>query len=228
MLLMWIILKPPRRALIPLGIGLGLAQYSKSPTVTSMKHWLPLLFALPTAQTLAAPPAFDCSKVENASIEQQICESESLSALDRKMAEVYKAAQQKAVNEHPPVLKSEQRGWPKGRNDCWKSDDHPACIADSYRLRIAELQARYQLIKSTGPVFYSCDNNPAKEVIATFFPTEPPTASVEYGDSTSLMYLQSAASGARYQGQNESFWEHHGEALVVWGYEAPEMKCKAR
>ncbi len=108
--------------------------------------------------------------------------------------------QQKAGNEHPPLLKAEQRGWIKGRNDCWESDDQPACIADSYRLRIAELQARYRLIEATGPVFYQCDGNPAKEVAASFFRTEPPTAIVEYGDRSSLMYQQPSDSGARYQG----------------------------
>lgn len=191
-----------------------------------MKYRLPLLLALP--QSLAAVPAFDCGQVEAGSIEAQICQSEALSALDRNMAKVYKAAQQKASNEHPPVLKAEQRGWIKGRNDCWKSDDQPTCVADSYRLRIAELQARYRLIEATGPVFYQCDGNPAKEVVASFFRTEPPTAIVEFGDRSSLMYQQPSGSGARYQGQNESFWEHQGEAIVVWGYEAPEMKCQAR
>lgn len=193
-----------------------------------MKHWFPLLLALALMQPLAASPAFDCSQVEADSIEQQICQNASLSALDRTMAEVYKSAQRKASNEHPPVLKAEQRGWIKGRNDCWKSDDQPTCIADSYRLRIAELQARYRLVEAKGPLFYSCDDTPAKEVAASFFSTEPPTAIVEFGDSSSLMYLQQTASGARYQGQNESFWEHHGEAVVVWGYEAPEMRCTAR
>ena len=42
------------------------------------------------------------------------------------------------------------------------------------------------------------------------------------------MYLEQTASGARYQGQNESLWEHHGEAIVVWGYQEPEMHCTAR
>lgn len=183
-----------------------------------------LLASLPA---LAAKPSFDCSKAEPGSIEEMVCQSPELTDLDLKLADAYKAASQKAVNQQPNLLKAEQRGWIKGRNDCWKSDNRNACVADSYRQRTAELQARYQLIAGKAPVHYACDGNPAKEVITTFFATEPPTALVEYGDSTSLMYLQPAASGARYQGQNESFWEHHGEAVVVWGYEAPEMKCKA-
>jgi membrane-bound inhibitor of C-type lysozyme len=40
------------------------------------------------------------------------------------------------------------------------------------------------------------------------------------------MYLQPAASGAKYQGGNESFWEKGDEALVTWGYGAAEMRCE--
>jgi uncharacterized protein len=75
-------------------------------------------------------------------LEEMVCQDAELSALDRKLAGVYAAASKIAVDERPPVLKSEQRGWIKGRN--------------------------------------------------------------------------------------ESFWEHNGEAVVLWGYGSPEMRCKKR
>lgn len=178
--------------------------------------------------TAGAAPSFDCSKVEAGSIEALICQDDQLSALDRKMAAVFAAATKKASNEHPPVLKAEQRGWIKGRNDCWKSDDKRQCIQQSYKLRIAELQARYRLVRATKPVSYVCDGQPAKEVIATFFQTEPPTAIAEFGDQTSLMYRQPAASGTKYQGRNETLWEHQGEARITWGYGSPEMHCRVQ
>jgi hypothetical protein len=62
-------------------------------------------------------------------------------------------------------------------------------------------------------------------VIATFFQTDPPTLIAERGDRVSLMYLQPAGSGAKYQGCNESLWEHQGEAVITWGYGRPEMRC---
>ncbi|MGA8018861.1 MAG: lysozyme inhibitor LprI family protein [Desulfobacterales bacterium] len=92
---------------------------------------------------VAAGPSFDCSKAAG-SIEQMICKDDVLSTMDHKMAEVYAAATKKAVNEHPPLLKAEQRGWIKGRNDCWESEDERKCAEESYRRRIAELQARYR------------------------------------------------------------------------------------
>jgi uncharacterized protein len=182
------------------------------------------LFQLATIAA-AAGPSFDCKKVEVGSIEEMICKDPGLSALDGKMAEVYKAAAKKATNEHPPVLKTEQRGWIKGRNDCWKSDDKRGCVETEYKQRIAELQARYRLVPFKGPVFYACDD-PFGELIVTFFPTDPPTLIAERGDSVSLMYQQPSGSGTRYQGRNESFWEHQGEAAVTWGYGAKEMTCK--
>ncbi len=123
------------------------------------------------------------------------------------------------------MLRAEQRGWIKGRDACWKSEDRRGCVEGEYRRRIAELQARYRLVPSTGPIPYVCDGEPGNDVVASFFRTDPPTLIAERGDSVSLMYLQPSGSGARYQGGNETFWEHHGEARVTWGYGAPEMRC---
>ena len=174
-------------------------------------------------------PSFSCDKVEPGGIEAMICKDGGLSALDRKLADVYRAASRKAKGEHPPVLQAEQRGWLKGRNECWKSDDRHGCVNEEYRRRIAELQARYRLVPATGPVRYACDGNAANEVVVTFFRTDPPTIACERGDDVSLMYLQPSAGGAVYRGRNETFREKGDEALVTWGYGAPEMRCtKAR
>ncbi|WP_353861148.1 MliC family protein [Azospirillum formosense] len=173
-----------------------------------------------------AGPSFSCAGVEKRSIEHMVCTDAGLSALDRRLAGVYDAAAAKAANEHPPTLKAEQRGWIKGRNDCWKADDRRACVAEQYRLRIAALQARYRLVPAIGPVRFACDGQPANELTVTFFETDPPTMIAERGDAVSLMVGQPAASGARYRGRNESFWEHQGEARVTWGYGAPEMTCR--
>jgi uncharacterized protein len=182
-----------------------------------------LLMALSTGIG-AATPAFDCKKASG-NVERLVCGDDELAALDRKMAEVFAAAAKKAANELPPILKAEQRGWIKGRNDCSKSSDVRACVSDEYKRRIAELQARYRLVPMKGPFFFACDGNPANELVATFFETNPEVMIAERGYQVSLMYAQPAASGARYQGGNESFWEHQGEARVVWGYGAPEMRC---
>ncbi|MEE4243280.1 MAG: MliC family protein [Desulfopila sp.] len=175
--------------------------------------------------TSGTAPSFDCSRVAAGSIEAMICADKPLSALDRNLAKVYAAALNLAEHEHPPVLKAEQRGWIKGRNECWKSADKRECVRNSYQQRIVELQAAYRLVPFNGPVSYLCNDNPANEFIVTFFHTEPPTLIAERGDSTSLMYLQPSASGSRYQGRNEAFWEHAGTAVITWGYDAEELRC---
>ena len=187
-----------------------------------------LIYGAGVGNSLAAGPSFDCSKVEKDSIEELICEDDELSSLDQKMAEVYADAAKKAANEHPPVLKAGQRGWFKGRDDCWKSADKRKCVEESYRRRIAELQSRYRLVSAKGPFWYICDGDPRNEVVVTFFKTDPPTLEAERGDQVSLMYLAPSGSGSKYEGRNESFWEHQGKATIVWGYDSSEMHCSKR
>lgn len=185
-----------------------------------------MVSALSAGAMAANEPSFDCAKVNAGSIEDMVCKDAGLNQLDNQLAKVYSQALEKAKNEQPPTLKAMQRGWVKGRNECWKSDDKHACIQSSYQTRIAELQAQYRLVEMTGPVSYACDGSPANELVVTYFKTEPATLIAERGDQTSLMFVQPSGSGAKYQGRNESLWEHQGEAKVVWGYDTPEMTCK--
>lgn len=173
-------------------------------------------------------PSFDCTKPLSGSVEEMICRDGALAALDRKLADVYAAAGKIAAMQKPNLLPAEQRGWIKGRNDCWKSDDRRACVESEYARRIAELQARYRLVPPRGPFFWACENNPANEVVVTFFETDPPTAMLERGDQTVVAFSAPAGSGAKYVGRNETFWEHQGEARVTWGHGAPEMRCVQR
>lgn len=175
---------------------------------------------------MAGDPSFACAKVQDGSILDMVCQDSNLSALDRKLAAVYQAAAAKVTDGQRPMLRTEQRGWIKGRDDCWKSADKHSCIVNEYQHRIAFLQARYSLIPGTGPISYCCDNKPGNDIVVTYYSTDPPTLMARFRNRTSLMFLQVAASGAKYQGRNETFWEHHGEAWVTWGYGALEMHCK--
>lgn len=134
-----------------------------------------LAVALSVPAMAAEKPSFDCGKVQAGSIEELVCQDAGLTKLDQQLAEVYAQAADKAKNEQPPMLKAMQRGWVKGRNECWKSEDKRACVESSYQTRIAELQAQYRLVEMTGPIFYVCDGNPANEVVVSYFKTEPAT-----------------------------------------------------
>lgn len=190
---------------------------------------LAALFGQPGAAAAgeAATASFDCQRA-NGSVQKLICSDSGLRVLDRRMASVYAAALARSANQHPPVLKAEQRGWIKGRDDCWKSADLHACVQDSYRQRIAELQARYALVAGRGPFTFACNGSASDELVATFYATDPATAIVERGDRSVLMFQQPSASGARYAGPNETFWDKGGEARVTWGYQAPAMSCRRK
>jgi uncharacterized protein len=188
----------------------------------------------------AEGPAFDCAKADG-EVEELICQDEGLAALDRKLDGVYEAALARARNEVPPTLKAEQRGWIKGRNECWKAqgEDNPAfltaswqatsvhdCVEGQYRLRISELQALYQLVPEKGPVFYACGGDPRNELVVTFFESELPTARLERGDRTATAWLVPTASGAKYEGRNVELWSRGNEATVTWLDE--KLKCQAK
>jgi len=127
-----------------------------------------------------------------------------LSALEHKLAEVSAAAV---------------------AAECAASGDVPACEQREYKRRIAELQARYRLVPARGPFRWKCDGNPASEVVVTFFDTDPATLVAQRGDSVAVMIVQPSGSGAKYEGRDESFWEHHHEAAIRWGFGAAELHC---
>ena len=77
-------------------------------------------------------------------------------------------------------------------------------------------------------MFFACDGNPANEIVATFFASDPPTAILERGDSSAVTYLVRSGSGAKYEGQNLTFWNKGLEATVTWGYDSEPMTCVAR
>ena len=157
-------------------------------------------------------------------VESLICQDDILATLDKKLAGIYAAAVKKDNDTHLADLKADQRGWIKGRNACWKSEKKRLCVEQAYIYRSAALQAQYQLVPDNDTFNFICDDEQFNEVIVTFYQTTPLTIIASRGDNKSLMYIQ--AIGSIYQGRNEMFWEHQGEALITWGYESPEMICK--
>ena len=60
-------------------------------------------------------------------------------------------------------------------------------------------------------------------MVAQYFETDPPTARFSYDGRSLTAFIQRSGSGARYGGNNVSYWEHQGEASVVWF--GRTMKC---
>ena len=133
-----------------------------------MRVGLVVLVSLAVAPRLvqAEGPAFDCAKAQG-EVEQLVCKDEGLAALDRKLDGVYKAAvaQARARDDVPNTLTAEQRGWVKGRNDCWKAKTGGPefltaswqatrmreCVHGKYKIRISELQSIWRARPREGP-----------------------------------------------------------------------------
>jgi membrane-bound inhibitor of C-type lysozyme len=61
--------------------------------------------------------------------------------------------------------------------------------------------------------FWSCDGNPANEVVTYFFDTELPSVRFERGDRVDAGSLVETASGSRYEGSfGRSIWIKGEEA----------------
>lgn len=182
--------------------------------------------ALPVT-ALAQGPAFDCAKAQG-EVEKRICADESLAAPDRQLDEVYRAASARATGDLANRLRADQRGWVKGRNECWKSDGQPTwitaswtvatvkdCVAAQYRLRTSELQSVWRLLPPE-TVSYACQGNPANEVVANFFATDPPTLRLERGDRTVTLWRVGAVAEGKYEGQNVSVQHRDRHLGVSW------------
>lgn len=163
-------------------------------------------------------PSFDCSKAES-SAEELICKDSQLAALDRRVAERYAAALEvvrgldTGAGEAEDKLRAYQRGWVKGRDECWKADDLRDCVESSYLRREGELVAEWLLEEPTGTAFWACGGNPANEVVTSFFATELPSVRFERGDTIDTGSLAPTGSGSRYEGSfGRSIWIKGEEA----------------
>lgn len=178
---------------------------------------------LAATQSFAASPSFSCAKPAGAA-EQAVCQDETLAALDRETARLYGLARNAPSLGAPQKkqLTALQRGWIKGRNDCWKANDLKTCIRDAYVIRIAELRAGLPKAAdkekgvSIGPVAVECPGAPSMR--ATFVNVDPPLAYLAGGDTSLVMTIARSGSGARYTAPSAageaSFWQKGPEALV--------------
>lgn len=194
------------------------------------------------AAGLAESPTFDCARAQG-EVEELICADASLAALDRRLDQVYREAMAKADGRLVTELRQAQRGWVEGRNDCWKANEKTwitatwtvytvkDCIEAQYRLRTSELQALWRLVLAK-TVPYVCQDNPANEVVANFFETDPATIRLERGDRTVTMWQVGAVGEGKYEGQNVSLVHNGNGVRVSWldtdTGKTEELQCNAR
>ncbi|PKQ75263.1 hypothetical protein AOX56_20035 [Aeromonas sobria] len=183
-----------------------------------------LLFAPLLAS--AATPSFDCGKAAGA-VETLICKDAGLAALDNELAALYPKAIAQLSPEQLKTERAMQRGWIKGRNDCWKGQDLRQCVEDNYQLRITELQISGGQLMVPAPVDYQCGK---AVTLSTYFYNDAklPAAVINLSEGDKqqqvLAYEAPSASGARYEEQNLTFFTKGDEATLE-RYGQPTLTC---
>lgn len=83
-------------------------------------------------------------------------------------------------------------------------------------------------VASSGPVTYECSQTGGgtETLSATFYQTQPALVLVERGGRTRPAFQVIAASGAKYEGHDVTFWKARGEASVIRS--GVELKCRRR
>lgn len=175
------------------------------------------------ALSWSGEPAYDCGEATG-QVEQLICTDANLAVMDRQLAEVYRTALVKLPEDELPLLKAEQRGWIKGRNECWKADQIYDCVKLEYQTRIVELQIKSGQLIAPTPVGYQCGDDEGAPFLAAYYANaSPPAVVLTRGQDQVIAFSAPSGSGAKYTTTQVEFWEHQGEATLTWF--GNELKC---
>jgi uncharacterized protein len=181
----------------------------------------------------ALQPTFDCKKATR-EVEIAICRDQNLIKLDNQLNDVFQQALHKAgsIDDRPKKavkeLKVTQRGWIKGRNDCWKAQKSiMECIESNYLDRMTYLQAKWLLVSPSKTERYFCEDSRAEFYVASI-PTKPlASVVVEYGDKRAIFIANNKQEKKRFDGEFGAYIEFHDQkATLLWDQFKPPLTCK--
>ncbi len=174
------------------------------------------IVGLVAAGPVFAQPAFDCSKASG-EVEQLICADESLQALDRKLARTWAKATESWPAEVTTEQRAMQRGWIKGRNDCWKAEDVKDCTRFAYQSRLVELSISAGLVEAPGYYSLTCDDGYTGPFTAAFYNDLNPQALVLTRGSDQVIAMTApTGSGTRYTAPGVEFRSKGEDAMIDW------------
>ena len=189
---------------------------------------LALLVAGATPALAQDGPSFDCAAAST-SAEELICSDPELAALDRRLQARFKAAVDAAEARLPaalPDLRAMQRGWVKGRDDCWKGRDLRDCVEFNYLRREVQLVAAWSLDEPVWIATYYCGEGPEARV--SFYETELPSVRIESGAETDVAVADPTAENARYRSDLGSTLLVDGDDAWLQWLDGPEEACALR
>ncbi|MCB2106656.1 MAG: MliC family protein [Rhodobacteraceae bacterium] len=190
-----------------------------------------------SGQVSSRGPSFDCAAAKS-SAEKIVCTNDRIAHLDRELARLFGLAleQPDLGPARQKELRAMQRGWIKGRDDCWKSTlGLESCVIEEYAFRIHDLRRSYAHARSddnagvsVGPLAYRCDGLDAL-ISAMFINADPPMVSLNWRETWRTLTQARSGSGARYV--NESypdgayqFWIKGDSALLNLPGQ-PDLSC---
>ena len=176
-----------------------------------------------SAQVSDQGPSFDCGKASG-TVQKLICSNPDLAQLDRELADIFGRALVNLPESERPTARAYQRGWIKGRDECWKAQDVATCVRDEYERRITELQILGGLVEVPSPVGFKCDDG-GQLTVTYYANTKKSAAVLTFNDAQAIAFQQPTASGTLYLGRNVRLREHQGDVQLEWNGEA--RACKA-
>ncbi|TNC63985.1 lysozyme inhibitor LprI family protein [Rubellimicrobium roseum] len=143
-------------------------------------------------------PSFDCARASSWG-EKLVCSDQGLATLDRNLQARFEAALAAAAVRMPaalPELRATQRGWIKGRDECWKGRYPHECVEANYLHREAQLVAAWSLEDPSWVTTYDCGS--AAKVRVSYFNTEYPSIRIERGAETDVAVADLEEEHTRY------------------------------
>ena len=189
-----------------------------------MKRYLiaAAVLALPLGAQAVSMPGFCARGIGSA--EAKICQHPGSAESEGLVFALYRAALEKLDAGASKELQERHTKWWDGVKECAEAKDMNGCINNAYGSRMLQLQSAYKLVKTTGPVAFTCGDG--SKISATFLDTTPASMVAVRDKEHVLLRGERTASGIAYGNRSEEFKEHQGKVTIKWGANAKELSCK--
>lgn len=189
-----------------------------------MKQYLiaAAILALPLGAQAVSMPGFCAKGIGSA--EAKVCQHPGSAESEGLVFAFYRAALEKLDAGASKNLQEQHTKWWESVKACADTKDLNACINNAYGSRMLQLQSAYKIVKTTGPVAFTCSDG--SKISATFLDTTPASMVAVRNKEHTLLRGEKMASGIAYGNRGDEFKEHQGKVTIKWGAKAKELSCK--
>lgn len=180
------------------------------------------VLALPLGAQAVSMPGFCARGIGSA--EAKICQNPGSAESEGLVFAFYRAALEKLDAGASKNLQEQHTKWWDGVKQCADAKDLTGCLNNAYGNRMLQLQSAYKIVKTTGPVAFTCSDG--SKISATFLDTTPASMVAVRGKEHTLLRGEKTASGIAYGNRGDEFKEHQGKVTIKWGANAKELSCK--